>query len=337
MWKATGVDVDAFEAVHSPTWDRLDELTRRRRLSGAEADELVSLYRQVAGHVSMVRTAAPQRTLIARLSRLVGRARASFSGARELSWADLARYAVISVPVAFYRVRWWTVWVGVAFVAVAAFSGLYLTVTPAAMAQLGSAGELRNYADEAFAAYYSDNPAPDFAAQVWTNNAWIAAQAVAGGITGIFTAAVLFINAVGVGQAGAIMATHGHLAEFFGLILPHGLMELTAIFVAGGAGLRLFWVALVPGPQSRARALAAAGRTTVNVVAGLVVVLLISGLVEGFVTPAAMPTAAKITIGALVLAAYWAYTIILGGRAARAGETGDLRQDEAGHELAEAA
>ncbi len=331
------MDVNAFEAVHAPTWARLDELSRQRTLTGAEADELVTLYRQTAGHVSQLRTSAPNPALVVRLSRLVARARAKFAGARELDRSALARYVLVSVPVAFWRVRWWTVAVGFAFVVIGAITGAYLVNTPDAMASLGTEAQLRNYAEEAFAAYYSDYPAPDFAAQVWTNNAWIAAQCIGGGITGVFTTYVLFVNAVGVGQAGGIMAAHGYLPEFFGLILPHGLMELTAIFVAGGAGLRLFWTLLVPGPRSRTAALARAGRTTANVAVGLVVVLLVSGLVEGFVTPSALPTAAKIAIGALVLAAYWAYTLILGGRAAHAGETGDLRTDEAGHELAEAA
>lgn len=331
------MDVNAFEAVHTPTWERLDQLSRTRTLTGAEADELVTLYRQAAGHVSQLRTSAPNPALVARLSRLVARARAKFAGARELDRTAASRYVLVSVPVAFWQVRWWTLWVGVAFVAIAMISGVHVATTPAALAGLGTQAELRHYAEEAFEAYYSNHPAPDFAAQVWTNNAWIAVQSIGGGISGVVPVYVLFVNAVGLGEAGAIMATHGYLPQFFGLILPHGLMELTAIFVAGGAGLRLFWTLLVPGPHSRTVALARAGRTTVNVAMGLVVVLLISGLVEGFVTPSALPTAAKIAIGALVLAAYWAYTLILGGRAARAGETGDLRTDEAGHELAEAA
>src|SRR3954463_12303517 len=74
------VDVDTFIARHSADWQRLDELAGRRRLDGAEADELVALYRQVATHLSLVQTRAPDPLLTARLSRLLARARAATVG-----------------------------------------------------------------------------------------------------------------------------------------------------------------------------------------------------------------------------------------------------------------
>ena len=77
----------------------------------------------------------------------------------------------------------------------------------------------------------------------------------------------------------------------------------------------------------RARGPSEEGRALFVVAIVLVGVLGISGLVEGFVTPSALPWPVKIAIGAVVLAAYWVYTLVLGGRAARAGETGDLRAD----------
>ena len=113
-------------------------------------------------------------------------------------------------------------------------------------------------------------------------------------------------------------------------------MELTAIFIAGGAGLKLFWAWVAPGPRTRSRALAEEGRSLFVVALGLVLVLAVSGLVEGFVTPSALPTWAKIAIGALLLAGYWTYTLLFGRRAVRAGETGDLDADQAGYALAQA-
>ncbi|UNX55806.1 stage II sporulation protein M [Georgenia sp. TF02-10] len=330
------MDADAFAAVHGPEWERLATLTRQRRLTGAEVDELVRLYQTTAGHLSAVRTAAPDPHLVGRLSTLVGQARGRVAGSHELRLTDVGRFFTAHLPAAFYRVRWWTVGVMVAWVGLAVVVGAYTAATPAALAGLGSPAELTEYAEEAFAAYYSNYPAPDFAAQVWTNNAWIAAQCIGLGITGVFPLYVLFTNAVGVGGAGAIMATYGSLPVFFGLILPHGLMELTAIFIAGGTGLKLCWTALVPGRRTRSRALAEEGRSLVIVAVGLVLVLAVSGLVEGFVTPSALPTAAKIAIGAAVLAGYWTYTLVLGRRAVVAGETGDLREDVAGHVLAQA-
>ena len=93
------------------------------------------------------------------------------------------------------------------------------------------------------------------------------------------------------------MVGHGRGALFFGLILPHGLLELTAVFVAAGAGLRLFWSWIEPGPRTRAQAIAHEGRTAVAVALGLAVVLLVSGVIEAFVTPSRLPTWARLAIG----------------------------------------
>lgn len=336
VWHSTCVDVDAFRAVHQPQWQRLEYLLSRRSLSGQEADELVALYRETAAHLSAVRTHAPDPSLVSQLSLLLGEARGRISGGHEFRLSDITRFFVLTLPAAFYRVRWWTVWVTAGFVLVAVLSGWWTARTPGAMASLGSPSQLAQYAEEAFEAYYSDYPAPDFAAQVWTNNAWIAAQCIGLGITGVFPVYVLVANAINVGGAGAILHEYGSLEVFFGLILPHGLMELTAIFIAGGAGLKLFWTWVAPGPRTRVHALAQEGRSLFVVALGLVIVLGISGLVEGFVTPSGLPTAFKIAIGAVVLAGYWAYTLVLGRRAVALGEDGDLDQDRAGYSLAQA-
>lgn len=330
------MDVDAYAAVHEQEWARLEALTRRRVLDGPQADELTTLYQAVAGHLSLVRTQAPDPALVSRLSTILAEARARLAGTRELGVRDLSRFFVVTLPLAFHRVRWWTVGAGAFFVVVGVLAGWWFTVSPAAQAAAGTPTELRHYAEEAFAAYYSNNPAPDFAAQVWTNNAWIAFQAIGGGITGVFPAYVLWANALGVGQAGGIMATYSDLAVFFGLILPHGLLELTAVFVAAGTGLRLFWAWVAPGRRTRLSALREDGLTLVQVALGLVLVLALSGLVEGFVTPSLLPAGVKIAIGALVLAGFWAYTLVLGGRAARDGESGLLDEDRMGYRVAQA-
>ncbi|MFF2621504.1 stage II sporulation protein M [Oerskovia jenensis] len=322
------MDLDAFNAVHSDEWSRLAELTKKRSLDGAEADELVRLYQSVATHLSTIRSSAPDPVLVTRLSDLLARARSRIAGAHEPAWRDVTRFATVSVPAALYRIRWWTVTVMTLFVLVAVVSGWWVATNPDALASMGTPSEREAYVNEAFASYY--DPGADFAAVVWTNNAWIAAQCIALGISGIFPAYVLFSNAVGVGSTGGMMASYGELDTFLTLIAPHGLLELTAIFVAGAAGLRLFWTMVDPGPRPRLRALAEEGRSLFTVAVGLVVVLAVSGLIEGFVTGTGMAWWLKIVIGAIALAAFWAYTIVLGRRAVLAGETGDLSADHAG-------
>jgi uncharacterized membrane protein SpoIIM required for sporulation len=124
------------------------------------------------------------------------------------------------------------------------------------------------------------------------------------------------------------MIQHGRAGVFFGLILPHGMLELTAVFVAGATGLRLFWSWVEPGPMTRGQALAREGRSASAVALGLVAVLLVSGVLEAFVTPSQLPTWARIGIGALAEAAFLAYVFVVGRRAHLRGHTGDVAERE---------
>ncbi|HEY5555120.1 MAG TPA: stage II sporulation protein M [Cellulomonas sp.] len=329
------MDLDAFTAVHSSSWARLDELSRRRRLTGAEADELVRLYQAAATDLSTVRSSAPDPETVTRLSQLIARARAQIAGAHEPAWRDAVRFLVVSLPAALYRIRWWTLAVTTASVVLAVVAGVWVATQPDALAAMGTPTEQTEYVDNAFASYY--DPGAGFAAMVWTNNAWIAAQGVGLGITGIMPVFVLVNNAVNVGATGGMMAAHGELPIFLQLIAPHGMLELTSIFVSIAAGLRLFWTWVDPGPRTRTRALAEEGRALFTVALGLVGVLAVSGMIEGFVTGSALPWVVKIAIGLVALAAFWTYTLVLGHRAAADGETGDLEADQAGYSLAVAA
>ena len=324
------MDLDAFEEVNRADWNRLDVLTRQRRLRGSEADELLDLYQRTSTHLSMIRSIAPESALSNELSMRLSRARTRFTGARSNFLEDVARFFVISLPAAFYRVRWLTVAVGVVFLTVSWLYGAWVVNTPGVIAALGSDEEIRRYVEEDFVDYYSENPAASFAGLVWTNNAWIAVQAVAFGMTGLWGPFVLYQNAQGVGIAAGMMASYDKLDVFFTYILPHGFMELTAIFIATAAGLRIFWAWVSPGARTRSQALAEEGRSLITVALGLVLVLFVSGLVEGFVTPSPLPVWLRIGIGFTVFALYWVYTLVLGGRAFRAGYTGDLGDEDRG-------
>ncbi|AFR28178.1 MULTISPECIES: stage II sporulation protein M [Micrococcaceae] len=326
------MDIDAFSAVHGDKWSRLHFLAHKRRLTGAEADELLRLYQTVSGHLSLIRSVAPETGLSASLSAALAQARTRFTGARSNFMEDLARFFVISLPAAFYRIRWLTVWCGLAFVLVAGAYALWIGTSPEALRAVASSdAKVQQYVEEDFIDYYSENPAASFAGAVWTNNAWISAQAVAFGITGFWVPFILFMNAQGLGIAAGLFLATGKMDIFFSYILPHGLMELTAVFIACAAGLKIFWAMVRPGPRTRLQAVADEGRSLITIALGLVLVLLISGIVEGFVTPSPLPVWAKIAIGALVLAGYWVYTLVLGRKAVRAGVTGDMDANDAGY------
>ncbi|MBX7442772.1 MULTISPECIES: stage II sporulation protein M [unclassified Arthrobacter] len=325
------MDMDAFSAVNADKWARLQNLASKGRLTGREADELLALYQAVSGHLSLIRSVAPESGLSASLSATLALARTRFTGARSNTMADLARFFVVALPAALYRLTWLTLACGTAFVLIAAAYAAWLGTSPEALRAVASEAEAARYVNEDFVGYYSENPAASFAGAVWTNNAWISAQAVALGITGIWVPMILFSNAQGVGIAAGIFAAAGKSDVFFSYILPHGLMELTAVFVACAAGLRIFWAMVSPGPRTRGRAVAVEGRSLVTVALGLVLVLFVSGLVEGFVTPSPLPAWFRIGIGASVLAAYWTYVLVWGKRAYLAGERGDLRDEDSGY------
>jgi uncharacterized membrane protein SpoIIM required for sporulation len=318
------VDVDAFVARHSGEWRRLEELLSRRRLTGAEADELVLLYQRTATHLSLVRTRSPDPALVGRLSSLVARARGTVAGGSAPAWSDVRRFAAVTFPVAVYRAwRWWCA-AAVGFCAVAFGLMGWIAAHPELWNRIGTPEQIKQLVDNDFAAYYSENPAQSFSLQVWTNNVVSAAAALVLGVTLLGTIWVLLQNALNVGLIGGLMIGSGRADVFFGLISPHGLLELTAVFVAGGVGLRMGWSWVDPGPLPRGRALAAAGREAITVALGLVVVLAVSGVIEAFVTPSPLPTWARVGIGVVAEAAFLTYVIRFGRRAVRTGESGDL-------------
>jgi uncharacterized membrane protein SpoIIM required for sporulation len=327
------VDIDAFVAVHQPQWDRLYRLASKRRLTAAEADEMLVLYQRASTHLSMIQSVEPDSPVAARLSAGIGRARSQLTGTGENAFTSLAYFFLQGLPVAFYRLRWLTLIIAAIFLGLGAASGWWVYQHPQIDLIMPEPAR-ESYAEEDFVNYYAEHPSSAFASQVWTNNAWIAAQCVAFGITGVWPAWILGVNSVNVGIAAGVMYEQDAAADFWLNILPHGLMELTAVFVAAAAGLRIFWSWIAPGQKKRLTSIAEEARRLITVALGLCLVLLVSGIVEGFVTPAPWPDWLRIGIGVAVLAGYWVYTVVLGSRAAAAGVTGDLgRYDSGNHEL----
>ncbi|MCP9992287.1 stage II sporulation protein M [Streptomyces albogriseolus] len=335
------MDLDVFVSAHRAEWDRLDALLgRRRRLTGAEADELVTLYQRAATHLSLIQSAAPDPQLTGRLTQLVARARSAVTGTRRASWRDVTRFLAHGFPAAVYRARHWWVPTALISTAVAALLGWWIGTHPEVQASIAAPAELREMTRPGgqYETYYSSNPATSFAAQVWTNNAWAAALCLILGVfLGLPVLWILFQNMLNLGVGFGLMSSAGRLDTFLGLVLPHGLLELTAVFVAAGTGLRLGWTVIDPGPRTRRTALAEEGRAALAMAIGLALVLFVSGAVEGFVTPSGLPTWARITIGVVAELAFLAYVYVLGGRAARAGATGDLEASERSADLPTAA
>ncbi|MEV8250844.1 stage II sporulation protein M [Microbacterium sp. NPDC076768] len=323
------MDADALTDARRTEWERLDELSRAR-LDGAGVDELVVRYRAASADLAELKTSVGDSPQGAYLSTILVRARLRLTGASDSILTQMARFFRLQLPAALYQLRWTTLVIAVSFLAVVVGTAAWIASDPALVATLGPPDALEQYAEESFTGYYTENPAATFMGMVWTNNAWITMQCVLFGITGIWPIYVLVQNAISTGITGAIMASYDKADLMVLYILPHGMLELTCIFVAAAAGLHMFWAWVAPGHRSRGEALAEQGRGLATVAIGLVFALLLAGLVEGFVTGWSLPWPVKIGIGAAALAVFLIYMLVIGGRAYRQGETGDLLEYESG-------
>lgn len=324
------MDLDAYTAAHRDEWDRLAQLGKNSRFTGTEADELIDRYQSGASQLSAIRSTAGESLQGERLSLYLSRARLRFTGTSSNVLSRMPEFFLQQVPAALYRIRWASLVVTVVALLIALLYYLWISGEPRILATLADDAALEQYAKEDFVNYYSEYSGSSFTATVFTNNAWIATQCIAFGVTGIFPVYLIVTNAAMLGQTAAIMDQYDRLDVFFLFILPHGQLELYAIFVAGAGGMAIFWSWIAPGNKTRLQGLAEGGRSLIIVAVGLTLALLLSGLVEGFVTRQDWPPAIKIGIGTLALLSFVAYQWILGGRAHRAGVIGDLSEFESG-------
>lgn len=335
------MDIDRYIQLHDPEWRRLDELvaladrrTPRRGpgLDDATIEEFVAAYQRTSAQLSHVRTTYADPDLVLRLSRLLGRSRVVLYQQRGNPARAVARFFTEGFPAA--------VWVSRRYIAVAAACilgpavamGLWLANDPAVLDASVDPDLQRVIAESSFADYYSSDAAQNFAGTVTVNNILVAVMAFALGLVPVVgPVVVLATNGLNIGVMAAVMHHAGEGPQFWGLITPHGLLEVAAIIVAAAAGLRISWAVIAPGDRSRGDALAEEGLRSVVIILGLVLCFAVAGFVEGFVTPSDMPSALRVGIGVSVLAAFVTWVVLLGQRAERRGLSGlpgELTRDE---------
>jgi uncharacterized membrane protein SpoIIM required for sporulation len=240
------------------------------------------------------------------------------------------------LPAALYRARWWWVTTALLSLLLALVLGIWLVHDPSARNELLPPDYVQQLTKPGgdFETYYRSAPARDFAFKVWTNNFFISWEALFSGILlGIPVLPMLFVNSANIAVDGAYMVSAGRGDAFFELILPHGFLELTSVFIAAGVGLKLGWTLIAPGARSRVMALQQEGRITGVIAIGMMLTLACSGFIEAFVTPSGLPAFARIGIGAAVELAFLGYVFVLGRRAYLRGETGDLGAVDRADEL----
>ncbi|MBX7070430.1 MAG: stage II sporulation protein M [Microthrixaceae bacterium] len=342
------MDIDRFIAENQASWNRLDQLVAKgsrsvRRLSSDELDDLLALYQTTSGHLSTARTQFDDIGLSNRLSRTLGNARGLIYRKKGRTGVAAARFFTETFPAAAWMCRR----------AIAAAAFLLFAPALALGIWLNVSGEARNAAIDPetqklvaaseFEEYYKSEAAEAWAFELLTHNIQVSVMAYGGGaLGGVGGVYLLATNGANLGVMAAVMHTHGKGPLFWGLILPHGLLELTAIAVASGAGLRIAWAMFVPGDRTRGQAVAEEGLRSVTVLLGTMVLFVVAGFTEAFVTPSDLPTAARVGIGVVVelLALTWMFGV--GRNAATIGLTGKFGEPPmadlvAAHEQAVAA
>lgn len=323
------MDIDSYLATNAGAWSRLEDLTRRAGrsagdLSPTELEELVALYQRTSAQLSYARTRYADAALTARLTRLVAGANAVIYGRRSTSARVLLDFFRWTFPVAVYRSRRF-VWVSAVLMFLpAVLVWLWLIGDPVAMDASAPASLRRDYVRNRFEQYY--DPGAVFFTEVTTNNIRVTFTVFGMGIVLPFLGSVLILllNGMSVGEVAAWMSEAGDGWRFLGFILPHGMLELSAIVVAGGASLALGWALVAPGDRRRGDALREEGRRLMVVVLGCAVMLIASGVIEGFITGSGLPVWARVGIGALGWIAFIIYIRTQGREATALGLTGGL-------------
>lgn len=291
-------------------WQRLAEILTRvetrglQSLSPKELDELGHLYRLASSHLARARVQGERAEVVEYLNRLVARAHGQIYRVRPTTGQRVMNFFLAEFPRTFRRM--WLFAAAAAGLFVLAAVGAHVAVTldeesanlllPPSLIERSRAdfesGRVEWWAPEGLGPWMSS--------QIMTRNIQVAFFAFAGGITACLgTVWVLIANGMMLGALAAFYTRHGFGLEFWSLIAPHGVLELTAIFVCGGAGLRLGWALIDPGDYTRRDALVLAGREAVRLVIGAIPMFAIAGLIEGFITPVRMSPAAKLLFACL--------------------------------------
>ena len=320
------MDIDAFVATHQGAWWRLQQLTEKTRkvaqVAPDELDELVHLYQRGGANLAHARVEyAGDSALVNRLTLLVTDAHGVLYGQPDTEVRrGVQQFATLTFPAAIYSLRRYIAIAALLTCLPWAFFQIWLAISPAAFDVVAPDAAAQQYIEQDFEDYYSNQPSQNFATQVFLNNVRVGFLAFAAGILlCVVTAVVLALNGANIGLAGGLFTNAGQADKFWGLILPHGLLEISAVIVAGAAGLRIGWAIIDPGDRSRVDALTEEARRAGSVLIGLIVAFLLAALVEGFVTGRPRPTSVRIGIGVLVFVLFWGWTLMFALRARREG------------------
>ena len=298
-------------------WKTLDRLLQQsekkglKSLSAAEIKQLASLYRSVSADFAKAKTNKLGNTLIQDLQDLTARGYTQvYQGSRRQEWQrvkefyswgfpeivrDTAMYTAIATAIflLFFLIGWWYVWRDPVFLDLALPSELIEKVRDKGELWMGS--------------IVGNEPLAS--SGIMTNNLGVAFRAVSGGATaGIFTIYIMAFNGLHIGTIGALVTQNNLGYPFWAFVCPHGSLELPAIFLAGGAGLLIGKAMVFPGQYRRLDALKINGTKAAQLLFGIVPMLIIAGIIEGFFSPSPLiPDTIKYLTGFIIFGFFILY------------------------------
>jgi uncharacterized membrane protein SpoIIM required for sporulation len=292
-----------------PHWDRLAALLAQSDASGlgqlsrAELQELALLYRQVAADLSVLRQDATSRTYAQHVNQLLARAHHIIYSGRKTNFLTLLRFLRDEYPVVFQRQ------IGYVAASLLVFVGFGLVGAALTMARPEF---MRHFVGPEMIATMERHTmwtesvvsvAPMASSAIMTNNLSVSFVTFASGIIfGLGTFWFLFQNGIMLGVIGAACHHYEMSQALWSFVAPHGSLELPAIIIAGGAGFRLGHAMLFPGALRWRESVARGGIEATRLVSGIIPLLVIAGLLEGFFSPSHAPVWFKFTVGGLLFA-----------------------------------
>ncbi|HEY9623508.1 MAG TPA: stage II sporulation protein M [Crinalium sp.] len=322
------MNIQRWIARREPDWQRLDALLQRvegKGLKSLGADEiklLASLYRSVSADLARIRTTEASQTLKHDLQALTARGyNQIYQGSRRQEWQSVTTFYLWGLPATVQRnfgyiavatalfmvgglIAWWFSWRDPSFMALVLPAELIHKVRDKGELWMGSIVGIEPWASS----------------QIMINNLSVSFAAFFGGVMmflpqvplitppGVFTAYLLFTNGLLIGAIAALVQQNNLAYPFWAFVFPHGALELPAIFFAGGAGLLLARAILLPGTYRRSDALKHYGLEAAQLFGGIIPMLVIAGLIEGFFSPnPAIPDFVKYLAGATLFTLLFLY------------------------------
>lgn len=307
-------------------WQRLEELLAKtegvsglRGLPRVELRELGELYRRAAADLAIARAETRDPKLINYLNSLVIRTHGKVYRAEAQGVSLVWKFFTEDFPRTFREAK------GFIFLAFAVFTGFgiasfILCYSDLNFADVMGLDGIRLSAENNQQWWLSLNEANQLgASQILTNNILVSFMAFAwGAFFGIGTIYVLISNGLSIG--GVLGVCYRTDPEFGNALVTfmvgHGVIELSCIFIAAGAGMLIGYSLINPGDLSRGEALKKNGIKAVKLAIGCACLLVIAGIIEGFLSPASIHPAFKYATGILTGIAMYSYLIFVGRREA---------------------